>query len=97
MDLPFGRNIVGASCSVGKDAVVTKTKLRIDMTIIKIVLLLPVAGYAQWLNYPTVSVPRLSNGQPNLTAPPPRTPAADPITRACGSPIRVLELKYRSN
>ena len=48
------------------------------MTIIIIVLLLPVAGYAQWLNYPTARVPRLSNGQPNLTAPPPRTPDGRP-------------------
>ena len=48
------------------------------MTIIKIVLLLPVAGYAQWLTYPTARVPRLSNGQPNLTAPPPRTPDGRP-------------------
>lgn len=28
---------------------------------------------AQWLNYPTPGVPRLPDGRPNLTAPPPRT------------------------
>jgi len=67
------------------------------MTIIIIVLLLPVAGYAQWLNYPTARVPRLSNGQPNLTGRPRELLTADPITRACGSPIHALELKYRSN
>jgi hypothetical protein len=32
---------------------------------------IPMAS-AQWLNYPTARVPRLSNGKPNLTAPAPR-------------------------
>jgi len=36
----------------------------------------PVA--AQWLKYPTAGVPRLANGQPNLTAPAPRTPDGKP-------------------
>src|SRR5206468_3764240 len=30
---------------------------------------------AQWLNHPTPNIPRLSDGKPNLAAPPPR--AAD--------------------
>ena len=33
---------------------------------------------AQWLKYPTAGVPRLANGQPNLTAPAPRTPDRKP-------------------
>src|SRR5215472_10160416 len=28
---------------------------------------------AQWLNYPTLGIPRTLNGKPNLTAPVPRT------------------------
>ena len=30
---------------------------------------------AQWKSYPTVGVPRLPNGEPNLNAPVPRTVA----------------------
>jgi len=33
---------------------------------------------AQWLKYPTAGVPRLANGQPNLTAPAPRTSDGKP-------------------
>src|SRR5256885_1935490 len=33
---------------------------------------------AQWLNYPTAGVPRLPNGQPNLSAPAPRTADGKP-------------------
>src|SRR5258708_1466268 len=33
---------------------------------------------AQWVNYPTASVPRLPNGQPNLAAPAPRTADGKP-------------------
>ena len=47
----------------------------VDMTVVMILLLLPVTAYAQWMNYPTASVPHLPNGQPNLTAPAPK--AAD--------------------
>ena len=36
-------------------------------------MLLPVSLCAQWLNYPTPGVPRLSNGKPNLAAPAPRS------------------------
>jgi hypothetical protein len=48
------------------------------MTVIVVYLLLPVTACAQWLNYPTAGVPRLANGQPNLTAPPPRSPDGKP-------------------
>ena len=33
---------------------------------------------AQWLNYPTAGVPKLPNGQPNLSAPAPRTADGKP-------------------
>lgn len=33
---------------------------------------------AQWLNYPTPSIPRLPDGKPNLSAPAPRTPDGKP-------------------
>src|SRR5262249_14160403 len=36
------------------------------------ILLLAAALPAQWLNYPTPAVPRLPNGKPNLSAPPPK-------------------------
>jgi hypothetical protein len=39
------------------------------------VLLMSGSAHAQWLTYPTVGVPRLPNGKPNLAAPAPR--AAD--------------------
>lgn len=35
-------------------------------------------AHAQWLNYPTPGIPRLSNGKPDLTAPSPRTPDGRP-------------------
>jgi len=36
------------------------------------------ASSAQWLNYPTARVPRLRNGDPNLSAPAARTPDGKP-------------------
>jgi hypothetical protein len=48
------------------------------MTVSVMVLLLPVTAWAQWLNYPTPGVPRLSDGQLNLSAPAPRTPDGKP-------------------
>jgi hypothetical protein len=51
---------------------------------------------AQWLNYPTAGVPRLPNGQPNLSAPAPRAADGTPdlsglweadITNATSSPV----------
>jgi hypothetical protein len=33
----------------------------------------PTAVHAQWLDYPTPSVPRTADGKPNLSAPAPRT------------------------
>jgi len=35
-------------------------------------------AYGQWLNYPTPGIPRLAGGEPNLAAPPPRTPDGKP-------------------
>jgi len=41
---------------------------------ITIVVVAPTLGLqAQWLRYPTAGVPRLPNGQPNLSAPAPMT------------------------
>lgn len=36
-------------------------------------MLLSVSVHAQWLNYPTLGIPRLPDGKPNLSAPAPRT------------------------
>src|SRR6202049_5252438 len=33
---------------------------------------------AQWLNHPTLGIPRTADGKPNLTAPAPRTPDGKP-------------------
>ena len=44
-----------------------------------IVVVAPALGlHAQWLRYPTVGVPRLPDGQPNLSAPAPKTAAGTP-------------------
>jgi hypothetical protein len=42
------------------------------------VLLVPAAGAAQWLNYPTPGTPRLPDGSPDLSAPAPRTSDGTP-------------------
>jgi hypothetical protein len=39
---------------------------------------IPISLYAQWLNFPTPSIPRTADGKPNLTAPAPRTPDGKP-------------------
>src|SRR5215469_6769090 len=39
---------------------------------VAVILVLPVTAFAQWLNYPTPGIPRLSDGKPNLAAPAPR-------------------------
>ena len=41
-------------------------------------MFLSVSAAAQWLNYPTAGIPRLSDGAPNLDAPPPRTADGKP-------------------
>jgi hypothetical protein len=42
-------------------------------------LALPIAPvFGQWLHYPTPGIPRLANGQPNLSAPVPRGPDGKP-------------------
>jgi hypothetical protein len=43
-----------------------------------IVAVLPGAGSAQWLDYPTPGVPRTPDGKPNLSAPAPRTADGKP-------------------
>jgi hypothetical protein len=39
---------------------------------------MPVALYAQWVNYPTSGIPRGADGKPDLAAPAPRTPYGKP-------------------
>src|SRR5205823_1950725 len=45
---------------------------------IPILLVLPGAIRAQWLNYPTPGIPRLADGRPNLSAPLSRTADGKP-------------------
>ena len=49
---------------------------------------------AQWINYPTPGLPRLSNGQPNLSAPAPRTANGKPDLSGVWNR---LSPKYRVN
>jgi len=43
-----------------------------------ILIIATVPTAAQWLNYPTVGVPKTADGRPNLNAPTPRTPDGHP-------------------
>jgi hypothetical protein len=43
------------------------------LAVLVLAAFLSVPAAAQWLAYPTAGVPRLSDGKPNLAAPPPRT------------------------
>ena len=45
---------------------------------IAVALLLAAAAGAQWINFPTPSVPRLPNGKANLSAPAPKMPDSKP-------------------
>jgi len=45
---------------------------------ITLAISLSVPAAAQWLTYPTAGLPRLSDGRPNLDAPPPRTADGKP-------------------
>jgi hypothetical protein len=46
------------------------------IAVVTVALTAPLA--AQWLNQPTVGIPRTSDGKPNLAAPTPRTPDGKP-------------------
>jgi hypothetical protein len=50
----------------------------VQVVLATVVLLLPAAAAAQWLNYPTPGIPRLADGKPNLSAPAPRLPDGKP-------------------
>src|SRR5438093_12266797 len=45
---------------------------RMALATIVALVLMSVAAGAQWLNHPTPGIPRLPDGKPNLSAPPPR-------------------------
>ena len=47
-------------------------------TIAAVAALTATLSAAQWLNYPTVGVPKTANGQPNLSAPAPRAADSKP-------------------
>jgi hypothetical protein len=47
-------------------------------SIVLALVLLPLSVSAQWLDHPTVGVPRTPDGKPNLTAPAPRTADGKP-------------------
>jgi hypothetical protein len=48
------------------------------MTRLWLSVLMPVALYAQWVNYPTEGIPRAADGKPDLAAPAPRTSDGKP-------------------
>jgi len=52
-------------------------RVRLGFVFIAIVAL-PALGFGQWLRYPTVDVPKKSDGTPDLSAPTPRLPDGKP-------------------
>ena len=56
-----------------KESTSMTRKWRLPCAAALIVAVLPGAGSAQWLDYPTAGVPRTADGKPNLSAPAPRT------------------------
>ena len=51
---------------------------RLLVFVIIAVLGMPGLGFAQWVHYPTVGVPKKADGTPDLTAPAPRLPDGKP-------------------
>src|SRR6185295_20403818 len=71
-------------CSIGgrRESIIRRMPIpgrqnacRTALATIAACLLLTGTTHAQWVNYSTPGIPRLPDGQPNLSAPPPR--AAD--------------------
>jgi hypothetical protein len=48
------------------------------LAVLALAFLMGVPATAQWLKYPTAGIPRLSDGKPNLAAPPPRSADGKP-------------------
>src|ERR1043165_7776783 len=52
--------------------------MRFLFAAISLAALTTVSATAQWLNQPTPGIPRMPDGKPNLTAPPPHTAEGKP-------------------
>jgi hypothetical protein len=53
----------------------------------------PVAGFGQWLHYPTAGVPRKADGTPNLTARVPRLADGKPDFSGIWHTARLIPCK----
>jgi hypothetical protein len=58
----------------GRSALSIQSASRTSIRAVLIVLLLATVADAQWLNHPSPAIPRLPDGKPNLSAPPPKAP-----------------------
>src|SRR4029077_5070237 len=57
------------------------------VAIVALVVLPVVPASGQWLQHPTVGVPRTADGKPTLSAPAPPTPGAEPDLSGLGNRI----------
>ena len=56
----------------------------ISPRLLTVALLLPVGAFAQWIDYPDPSIPRLKNGKANLSAPVPKAANGKPDAKSDG-------------